>query len=43
MPAYNMVAAIPGGGGEAGPVITDESTESCEQYDRFLNMLENGD
>ena len=42
-PAYNMVAAIPGGGGEGGPVITDESTESCEQYDRFLNMLENGD
>jgi prepilin-type N-terminal cleavage/methylation domain-containing protein len=42
-PAYLMVAGIPGGGGEGGPVITAETTPSCEQYDRFLNMLENGD
>jgi prepilin-type N-terminal cleavage/methylation domain-containing protein len=35
--AYDLVAGTPGAG---GPVITDESLGSHEQYDYFLNLLE---
>jgi prepilin-type N-terminal cleavage/methylation domain-containing protein len=38
VPAYNMVAGTPGG---EGPILTAEGTPSAEQYDYFLNLLEN--
>ncbi len=39
--AFNMVAGSPGQPAfYQGPIITDESTQSHEQYDAFLNLLE---
>ncbi len=39
--AFNMVAGTTPVATWAGPIITDESTGSHEQYDYFLNLLEN--